>query len=126
MILYRTIQSDVRKLLHPNAVKVARLDGKKIDDETIRSVSTYFILYVLIMLISVIICRSRSVSGSVIPAVLLHSVHNLVDQIYLQPLSTNPGVPFLAGEQGLITILFAALIVVVVILRWRRTRSSRF
>lgn len=77
-----------------------------------------------VMIITVLFCWTRSVSGSVIPAILLHSVHNLVDQIYLQPLSTNDKVPYFAGEQGFITILFGAVIVAVIILRWRKTRTA--
>ena len=46
----------------------------------------------------------------------LHATHNLVDQRYLQPLSTDPRVPYLAGEQGIITILIAAVIAAAVLL----------
>ncbi len=77
VILYRTIQSDVRKLLHPNAVKVARLDGKKIDDETIRSVSTYFILYVLIMLISVILISLENFDASTTVTSVIAAFNNI-------------------------------------------------
>ncbi|MBO4636069.1 MAG: CPBP family intramembrane metalloprotease [Clostridiales bacterium] len=75
---------------------------------------------VMVMLISICFCWTRSVSGSVIPAIILHSVHNAIDQAYLQPLSTDAKVPYLAGEQGILTILFAAIISVIVILSWSR------
>ena len=77
-----------------------------------------------VMIITIIFTWSRSVSGSVIPAVLLHSSHNLVDQMYLQPLSTDPRIPYLAGEQGIITILFSAVIAVIVIRHWKEHRKK--
>ena len=77
--------------------------------------------FIMILLIGTVFCWTRSVSGSVIPAILLHSVHNAVDQVYLQPLSTNEKVPYLAGEQGIITIISAAIILTAVIISWRKT-----
>ena len=79
---------------------------------------------VMIMLITVLFCRTRSVSGSVIPAILLHSSHNLVDQLYLQPLSTDPRVPYLAGEQGIITMIITAVMVAGVVRWWRKDGCS--
>ncbi len=78
---------------------------------------------VSILLIGTMICWTRSVSGSVIPAILLHAVHNLVDQSYLQPMSTEEKIPYLAGEQGMITIVFAAAIALVIIFRWKKKES---
>ena len=79
---------------------------------------------VMIMLITVLFCWTRSVSGSVIPAILLHSSHNLVDQLYLQPLSTDPRVPYLAGEQGIITMIITAVMVAGVVRWWRKDGCS--
>jgi len=62
----------------------------------------------------------RDASGSVIPSILLHASHNLVDQRYLQPMSTNSRVPYLAGEQGIITLIVIVVIVVVVVVKWRK------
>ena len=79
---------------------------------------------VLVMLVTVIYCWTRSVSGSVIPAILLHSVHNELDQLYLQPLSSNEKVPYYAGEQGIFTIAVVAIIVVLVIVVWKKQSKS--
>lgn len=49
---------------------------------------------ILIMLITVLFCRIRSTSESVIPVILLHATHNLVNQRYMQPLPTDPRVPY--------------------------------
>ena len=74
---------------------------------------------IMVMLIAVLFCWIRDVSGSVVPSILLHASHNLVDQSYLQPMSTNPRVPYLAGEQGIITIIVIVVIVAVVVAQWR-------
>lgn len=80
---------------------------------------------VLIGIIGTIFCFTRSVSGSVVPAILLHTVHNAVDQVYLQPLSTNEKVPYLAGEQGIITIIIGAIVMAIVIISWRKSFKNK-
>ena len=80
---------------------------------------------VLVMLVTVIYCWLRSVSGSVITAILLHAVHNELDQIYLQPLSSNEKVPYFAGEQGIFTIAVVAIIAILVIAVWKKQKRSR-
>lgn len=72
-----------------------------------------------IMLIAVVLCWLRGASGSVLPAILLHAVHNMVDQAYLQPMSTNATTPYFAGEQGMITIAICALIAAGIVI-WNR------
>ncbi|SEG41043.1 CAAX protease self-immunity [Butyrivibrio sp. Su6] len=69
--------------------------------------------FIEVMILTMIFCWSRNSSGSVIPAIILHASHNLVDQSYLQPLSTNANVPYLSGEQGIITIIVGALVAIV-------------
>jgi len=69
--------------------------------------------FIEVMILTIIFCWSRKTSGSVIPAIILHATHNLVDQSYLQTLSTNTNVPYLSGEQGIITIIVGALVAIV-------------
>lgn len=80
---------------------------------------------VLVMVVTVIYCWLRSVSGSVITAILLHAVHNELDQLYLQPLSSNEKVPYFAGEQGIFTIAVVAIIAILVIAVWKKQKRSR-
>ena len=77
------------------------------------------------MIMTLICCWTRSVTGSVIPAVLLHSVHNTVDQVYLQALSTDPKVPYYSGEQGFITIIFIGIIALIVAIAWKKQYSKK-
>jgi membrane protease YdiL (CAAX protease family) len=69
--------------------------------------------FIEVMILTMFFCWSRKTSGSVIPAIVLHATHNLVDQSYLQQLSTNARAPYLSGEQGFITILVGVLLAIV-------------
>ncbi len=51
IIAIKTVIKDVRKMLHPRSVSVVKLEGKKVDDKTINSVSTYFAFYFIMFLI---------------------------------------------------------------------------
>ena len=80
---------------------------------------------VMLTMMSAIYCWTRSVSGSVIPAITLHAVHNELDQIYLQPLSTNAKAPYFAGEQGLYTMVVVAVIAVIVVNIWKKQKLKK-
>ena len=82
-----------------------------------------FSFIIMVMLISVFFCWSRSITGSVIPAIILHTVHNELDQVYLQPVSTEQSVFYIAGEQGCITIICAGIIAVIVAFCWKKKKA---
>lgn len=79
---------------------------------------------VCITLMSIIMAWTRSASGSVIPAILLHASHNLFDQSIFQPLSTNEIVPYYAGEQGLSTVGILLVMAAGAIFLWRRAEKK--
>ncbi len=60
IILTKTAIREFGKSIHPNSVKTVKMDGKVVKDETIRSVSVYFSLFIFIFIISVL---SVSVDG---------------------------------------------------------------
>lgn len=49
LIIFKMIQRDIRKMLHPHAVASVRIDGKPVDNSTLHRVSTYFTLYSLLI-----------------------------------------------------------------------------
>ncbi len=51
IIAIKTVIRDIRKMLHPRSVASVKLEGKKVDDKTINSVSTYFAFYFIVFLI---------------------------------------------------------------------------
>ncbi len=50
IILFKIIQKDIRRLLHPRSVTSVKLEGKAVDNHTLSSVSTYFALYMVLLL----------------------------------------------------------------------------
>lgn len=66
---------------------------------------------IVVTLLSGVMAWLRMVSGSVIPALMIHASHNLFDQSIFQTMSTNENVPYLAGERGIITAICLAIIV---------------
>ncbi len=74
----------------------------------------------VVMIMTIIFSWTRSVSGSVFPAILLHASHNLVDQTYCQQLSTNAKVPYFAGEQGFVTALVMLAVAGIIIAIWKK------
>lgn len=55
LILCKSIRQEIRKILHPNAVTVVKMNGKKVGADTMRGINVYFAAYVLIMAFSVLI-----------------------------------------------------------------------
>ncbi len=55
VIVFKAAAHEVRKLLHPRAVKVLTMDGKQIGQETVSGVFGYLIVYVAVTVISVLL-----------------------------------------------------------------------
>ncbi len=55
VILCKAMGSEIRKLLHPRAVKVLTMDGKQINRETVQGVQSYLMLYTLITVASALL-----------------------------------------------------------------------
>ena len=50
VILLKMVAREIRHIVHPRSVNLIKLDGYKVDEDSIRSVSGFFILYILILL----------------------------------------------------------------------------
>ena len=46
IIGFKSVAKEVKKLIHPQRVKITKMDGKAISDDTTRMVSIYFIIYI--------------------------------------------------------------------------------
>lgn len=55
IILWKSVRQEVRKILHPNAVTVIRVNGRKIGQDTLRNVNIYLACYVLILVVSTLL-----------------------------------------------------------------------
>ena len=77
VILVKTVQREVRLLLHPRTVKVMRIDGKPVGQDTVRAVSGYLILYVLICMVSVLLVSLDGFDGSTTITAVFATVNNI-------------------------------------------------
>ena len=55
MLLWKSLRSNIQKLLFPRSVKVIKMEGKPVDDETIQNTLNYMVLYSLIAVIAMLL-----------------------------------------------------------------------
>lgn len=55
VILCKSIRQEIQKILHPNAVTVIKMNGKRVGPDTLRGINVYFAAYVFILAASVLI-----------------------------------------------------------------------
>lgn len=55
IILWKVIRRELRRLLHPRSVGVVKFEGRKIDEETASSVTSYFAVYCLLYVVIVLL-----------------------------------------------------------------------
>ena len=77
IILFRAARAEIHRLLHPHTVKVMQMDGKPISRESIRSVSTYLILYVFLVMASVLLVSLDNFDGSTTLTAVLATFNNI-------------------------------------------------
>lgn len=71
MILLKSIKQETKRMLHPKAVTVVRVNGRKVNTETMSGVYIYFICYIMIMLFSVFLVSLNNFDfGTTFSAVL--------------------------------------------------------
>ncbi|MBR0026597.1 MAG: TrkH family potassium uptake protein [Clostridia bacterium] len=55
MIMFKGLAREIRRLLHPRAVEVIRINGNTLPSATVRGVNTFLLTYVALMLISALL-----------------------------------------------------------------------
>jgi trk system potassium uptake protein TrkH len=53
MILFKGALRELHLMLHPREVRAVRVEGKPVEEDTVRGVSSYFILYILVFVFSI-------------------------------------------------------------------------
>ncbi len=48
VILFKSISANLKRVLHPRTTTITKLDGKKLDEETIAGVNSYLLIYILL------------------------------------------------------------------------------
>lgn len=47
IMLFKVIKREIKSLIHPRAVSVVRFEGKKVDDDVVKSLCAYFAIYTM-------------------------------------------------------------------------------
>ena len=55
VIGFKAVAKEVKKLIHPQRVKITKMDEKPLSDDTIKVVNTYFLVYLAIYVVSLLI-----------------------------------------------------------------------
>jgi len=55
VMLFKSVAQELKQIIHPNSVKIVRMDGKRVEDGTVTSVLRFFGAYVLITFFSTLI-----------------------------------------------------------------------
>ncbi len=50
-IMFKRIKYEFKRLLHPNTIEVMTFDGKKLDEQTVNGITSYFALYSILIII---------------------------------------------------------------------------
>lgn len=51
MLLFKMISREIKKLVHPRSVSVVKFEGKTVEEKTLSSVSSYFAIYIICILL---------------------------------------------------------------------------
>lgn len=50
VILVKSVVRELKRAIHPRSVKVVKVDGKKLDSNTVNGVTSYFAIYVMLII----------------------------------------------------------------------------
>lgn len=62
IITIKMIKAEIYHFIHPSEVKAIKLDGKKVDDDTLRSVALYMLIFAFVLTISVLLISLDNVT----------------------------------------------------------------
>ncbi|MDE5889309.1 MAG: TrkH family potassium uptake protein, partial [Bacilli bacterium] len=62
LIILKTIKRDILKVIHPNSVRIITFEGKKVEEETIKSTQTFMFLYILLIILIAFLISFEGIS----------------------------------------------------------------
>lgn len=77
LILFRAIRREIHQIVHPRSVEVVKLDGKVVEEKTIRSVLLFISSYLLIALVAALIISLDDVTLGVSLSSAITSISNV-------------------------------------------------
>ena len=55
VLLYKSLKGQIRQMLHPRSVNLVRMEGRTVEEETLRGVNTYMSAYCAILIVSFLV-----------------------------------------------------------------------
>lgn len=107
LIGFRSLCCSFKRILHPNACCVVRLNDKKVDDVTVLNVTTYFFVYGLVFLTGVIIISFNNFDAATTVSSVIATLNNIGPGIELVGPMGN-----FAAFSGLSKITFSFLMII--------------
>ena len=77
LILLKSVKQEVKRMLHPKAVTIVKVNGKKVGNDTMRSVYIYFTCYIFILMGSVLIVSANNFDFATTFSAVLTTLNNV-------------------------------------------------
>jgi trk system potassium uptake protein TrkH len=77
LLLIRNIRRDIRKISHPRAIKVVKLDGNVVDESTLERVSTFFACFAFILAATCLVVSLDNYSFTTTITAVVASIGNI-------------------------------------------------
>ncbi len=55
LIMFKSLRKQIQEMVHPQSVNIIKVNGKKMSNSTVTGVHTYFMAYLLVMIVSLIL-----------------------------------------------------------------------
>lgn len=77
LILMKSIKQEIKKMLHPKAVTIVKVNGRKIGADTMRGVYIYFICYIFILIVSLLLVSANNFDFATTFSAVLTTLNNV-------------------------------------------------
>lgn len=77
VILYQFAKNEISRMIHPNVVKVVKVDGKQVPHDTIHGVLVFTVGYIAVILLSVLLVSLDNLDASTTVTSVLATVNNI-------------------------------------------------
>lgn len=77
IVLYKAALYEINHIIHPNSVQTVKINGKIISDETVRSVMTFFFIYITLIFASLLILSLDNLSFFTTFTAVVASISNM-------------------------------------------------
>ncbi len=62
IIMFKSVRKTLHSLVSPNSINNIKVDGKLVDDDTVRATSAYVVIYVIVFIIAIILLSINNLS----------------------------------------------------------------